>query len=182
MKVSYNKIFAYEKENWDFDIKLKEIPFYIQVKNWNSIKTKNWIFSSNYILDDTETFFSNIKVKFLHNNKEALNWTQISIIWAIKYFSAKEKFSQIIKKSDQISFIYNNIVSILKIKNIKINYFVSSDTVTYSLEYKKNWLNKKIRIKSKWDKIISIERNMENILWWDIIDYKELKYSLEALK
>ncbi len=182
MKVDYNKIFVYEKENWDFNIKLKEIPFFIQIKSGNSMRTKNWIFSSNYILDDNETFFSNIKVKLLHNNKISLNWTEISIIWSIKYFSAKEKFKKIIKKSEQINFIYNSIYSILKIKNVKINYFLNSDSITFGLEYKKNWLDKNIRIKTKWDKIISIERNMENILWWDIIDYKELKYSLEALK
>gem|GEM_PF-6358673 len=40
--------------------------------------------------------------------------------------------------SEQISFIYNNVKSILKPKNIDINYYIKTGTIIYTAKYKEN--------------------------------------------
>ncbi len=181
MKVNYENIFVNEDDQWGFDVKLKNIAFFIKIKENKNSRTKTGLLSANYLLDNIETYFSNMKITFTDNKKSLLDSTQIKVVWTIKYFSIEENLTKIMNDSEQISFIYNNVKSILKPKNIDINYYIKTGTIIYTAKYKENWNDVKLNIKTKKWKIISIERNMENILWWDIIDYKELKYSLNSL-
>jgi len=160
--------------NWVIDIKYNDLninkiwnkyDIYINSSKFNINLDKNtdyeWLFSSKYNFSEKHSFI-NPKIKLLNTKtkNDLLMGNYIYINWEFHINQIKNILISVLTNFKIINYINNILYNKFYNYNIKINYDIKNNIITFSTIYK----SKKIEILYKNLKIINIKENWNSII------------------
>jgi hypothetical protein len=160
LSIEYTDI-SLEKEQLNYSIYLDDVEFNVSIPKvtWGD-KLYKWIFTSEYVLNTTDHYFTWVFLQIYTKHDDPLkmllfNKGGIFIAWKVHITDIREAIEGVMNNIDFYNIVYSEIINIWWAQNIVLQYTPSSDKITIKFD---SWGNKYT--------ILAREGKIESIYKW----------------